>query len=216
MKTTFYIPFVLVNTTTRNYLLGITKSDNEEFLDTIKREDSYTMTNSTLRDYVLNHPESYSKVSSFVETLKYFGNQCFIARYLGAFIEHSEAEQCIQIAQDNLLYNPRKRPYYHECYNLKASIENEVVEQQKIARLANKMKEKSEKYEKQGLNNKSEVKKQHITIIEIESGEEHYFDTKGECMKFLGCATDTFSRFLKGNTKLNKKYKVKPDSSLKS
>ena len=211
MKTTFYIPFAIVNSLTHNFLLSVVATDDEEFINKVKKENEYTMSNPTLRDFVFDHPESYNHIPSFVETIKYFHKDCFEARFLGSFIEEQQAKDRIALAMDNLLRNERKKLYYNECYNLCESIENETREQNKLKNCAAHMKEASDKYAKEtnGVNNKSEVKKQSITIVEIESGEEHHFDTKGECMKFLGCATDTFSRFLKGKTKLNKKYSIK-------
>lgn len=34
------------------------------------------------------------------------------------------------------------------------------------------------------------------------------FVSKGDCMKFLGTGTRTFSQFLKGRTKLNKRWRI--------
>lgn len=215
MKTTFYISFAIVNSSTHNFLLGVTSSDDEQFIDKIKKERDFTTINPSLRDYVFAHPESYNKVQSFVETLKYFDSSNFEARMLGVFIEQAEAEKRIQLALDGFSRNKGQRLYYNECYNLKKSIENETEEQNKIKAVTTHLKEAGDQHTKEtdSTNHKSEVKKQSITIIEIESGEEHHFDTKGECMKFLGCATDTFSRFLKGKTKLNKKYTIKENTN---
>lgn len=213
MKTTFYIPFAIVNTLTHNFLLGVVATDDEEFINKIKRENLYASTNPTLRDYIFDHPESFNHVASFVETIKYFHKDCFEARFLGSFIEKKQAQERIQLALDSFSRSDGKRLYYNECYNLNDSIENETEEQNKIKNLSSHMKEASDKYarETNRVNNKSEVKKQSITIVENETGEEHNFETKGDCMRWLKCATDTFARFLKGQTKLNKKYRVKEE-----
>lgn len=51
--------------------------------------------------------------------------------------------------------------------------------------------------------------KQSISIMNLETNEVFEFDSKSECMKFLGITNKmTFSRFLKGNTKFNKKFKA--------
>lgn len=48
--------------------------------------------------------------------------------------------------------------------------------------------------------------KQSISIVNLESGERVDFDTKGECMKFLGLGSQAFSRFLKGESKKNNEW----------
>ena len=52
----------------------------------------------------------------------------------------------------------------------------------------------------------AENAKQSITIQCVETGEIIEFNTKGECMRYLGCASQKFSQFIKGKSKLNKKY----------
>lgn len=50
--------------------------------------------------------------------------------------------------------------------------------------------------------------KQTITIMDTITGEQHTFETKGECMKFLNTSSATFGKFLKGNSKLNARYTI--------
>ena len=47
-----------------------------------------------------------------------------------------------------------------------------------------------------------------ISIMTLSTKKVRSFTTKGECMKFLDCSSATFSQFLKGKSKLNKRYKV--------
>ena len=47
-----------------------------------------------------------------------------------------------------------------------------------------------------------------ISIMTLSTKKVRSFATKGECMKFLDCGFTTFSQFLKGESKLNKRYKV--------
>lgn len=48
-----------------------------------------------------------------------------------------------------------------------------------------------------------------ITIRDINTGKIKVFESKSECMKYLGVgSTATFSRFIKGDTKLNKLYSI--------
>lgn len=49
---------------------------------------------------------------------------------------------------------------------------------------------------------------QQISIMTLSTKKVRSFTTKGECMKFLGCGYTTFSQFLKGKSKLNKRYQV--------
>lgn len=53
--------------------------------------------------------------------------------------------------------------------------------------------------------------KKSITIKRISDGEILSFETKGECMKYLNTTFQTFSKFIKGQSKLNKKYIVLGD-----
>lgn len=207
MKTTTYIAFVITNKTTHNFLLGTTQVNDEKLINSIRVEHATTNDNPTLKNYIIDHPETYQHSSSFAETLKYFGSDCFEAKMLGMFLEESEAKHRIQLALDSYLNNLHRKVYYNECFNLKEHIESEEEEQQKIIHLKENLKKENEAENDE--NKKASSKKQNITIVEIESGVEHQFETKGECMKWLNCASDTFSRFLKGNTKLNKKYMVK-------
>ena len=48
-----------------------------------------------------------------------------------------------------------------------------------------------------------------ITIRDINTGKIKVFESKSECMKYLGVGSkETFSRFIKGNTRLNKLYSI--------
>lgn len=42
----------------------------------------------------------------------------------------------------------------------------------------------------------------------IRHNNRYQFESKGECMKFLGTGTGTFSQFLKGRTKLNRRWRI--------
>lgn len=54
----------------------------------------------------------------------------------------------------------------------------------------------------------AENAKQSITIKCIETGEVLEFKTKGDCMKYLKTNWQTFSQFIKGKSKLNKKFTI--------
>lgn len=229
MKTTFYIAFGLTNTSTRNFLLGTFSIDDENLLKTFKEEQLTIPTQPTLARYIINHPETYATVPSFAETLQYFSEDMFMASLLGSYIEKSDAERRVQLSLESFKRNKRNTLYVNDCYNLNPHIDNEMREQKEIKELSSKLQDQYKKEQKEieketkkkiisattretnGVNNKSEVKKQSITIVENETGEEHNFETKGDCMHWLKCATDTFARFLKGQTKLNKKYRVKEE-----
>ena len=49
---------------------------------------------------------------------------------------------------------------------------------------------------------------QSITIKNVETNETHQFESKTECMQWLGISKPTFSKFLQGHTKLNKTFQV--------
>lgn len=209
MKNTFYIAFGVANTETRNFLVGTFSTEDSSLIEIFKNEKMNTSAQPTLTEYVMNHPECYEGISSFTSSLKYFAAGCFRAQLLGVYIEKSEAEQRVQLTLDQFSKsNKDNHRYYNECYNLCETIENEVAAKEQIDGLGERMKAKQEEYESVP-KSKSEVKKQSITIVERETGKEYQFETKGDCMEWLDCASDTFSRFLKGGTKLIKKYFVK-------
>ena len=206
MKTT-YIAFAVTNLSTHNFVLGTVKIEDEKLLNKIKQERISTQINPTLRDYVIEHSEDCIPYAAFTQTLKYFHNDNFEAKLLGVYLEEEEAKHRIQLAIDSYIANFDRKVYYNECFNLKEHLVSEEVEQQKLIELKENL--VKENALEQGIDLKSASKKQSITIVETESGVEHQFSSKSECMKYLNCASDTFSRFLKGNTKLNKKYTVK-------
>lgn len=207
MKTTFYVTFGLTNTVTKNFLVGTFTTDDEALIKLFKDEQRNSSAPSTLKQYIFDHPECYSEVQSFVTTLDYFAQDVFSANLLGVYIEKSDAEQRMNISLEGFKRSKGNTRYFNDCYNLNPHIENEEEEQAKIKNCRASLKPEPDST----VNAKSEVKKQSITIVERESGEEHKFETKGDCMKWLDCASDTFSRFLKGGTKLIKKYFVKEE-----
>lgn len=207
MKTTFYVTFGLTNTLTRNFLVGIFSTNDEALINLFKDEQRNGSDPSSLKQYIFDHPECYSGVQSFVTTLDYFAQDVFSANLLGVYIEKSDAEQRMNISLEGFKRSKGNTRYFNDCYNLNPHIENEEEEQTKIKNCRANLKPEPDS----AVNVKSEVKKQSITIVERETGEEHHFETKGDCMKWLDCASDTFSRFLKGGTKLNKKYFVKEE-----
>lgn len=74
--------------------------------------------------------------------------------------------------------------------------------------ISNLNNEREEERKKEAKENKAANAKKCITIQRICDGEILFFETKGECMKYLNVSSDTFSRFLKGKSKLNNKYYV--------
>lgn len=214
MKTTFYVAFAIANNETKNFFAGSFSTSDSTLVDTLKKEQSNTLTQTTLADYVINHPEYYSHCSSFASSLKYFAPEYFRGNLLGVFLEKSEADHRVQLVLEQFARSIKEnRRYYNECYNLNEHIENEEEAKESIGGLSARAKAKYDEYVEEltteRKNSKSEVKKQSITIVEKETGEEHSFETKGDCMSWLNCATDTFARFLKGQSKLNKKFDIK-------
>lgn len=207
MKTTFYVTFGLTNTLTRNFLVGIFSTNDEALINLFKDEQRNSSGLPSLKQYIFDHPECYSGVQSFVTTLDYFAQDVFSASLLGVYIEKSDAEQRMNITLEGFKRSKGNTRYFNDCYNLNPHIENEEEEQTKIKNCRANLKPEPD----DTVNAKSEAKKQSITIVERETGEEHEFETKGDCMKWLDCASDTFSRFLKGGTKLVKKYFVKEE-----
>lgn len=211
MKTTYYVAFCIFNSETRNFLLSVVESDDKQLVDKFANEKYNSLEQLSLRKYIFEHPETYNNIPLFVESLKYFAQECFQVQFLGSYIERSEAEHRIQISLDSFAGRTTKSLYYNDCFNLNPAIESEIAAQKSMSSLNSRLIQKQKEMEAEGRNSKSEVKKQSITIVENETGEEHNFETKGDCMRWLKCATDTFARFLKGQTKLNKKYTVKEE-----
>lgn len=86
--------------------------------------------------------------------------------------------------------------------------------------LNEKLEEEYKEYVEDIVNEKRRIKKENkanavkynakksITIKRISDGEVLSFETKGDCMKYLNTSPNTFSQFLKGKSKLNKKYTI--------
>lgn len=210
MNTTFYIAFALKNNISHNFYLGIISSDNEDFIREIESETQFRNDSEKLREYIFNNPDVYEDSESLVEALKTFDKTDFTAHKLGKYIEESQAEQRIQLSLDSYKRLDERVNYY--CYNIYCVVPNDIkVKKSTYNTTRQRMKSANEQLTKESNNNnnKSEVKKQSITLIETESGKEIFFESKGDCMAFLNCSFSTFSRFLKGDTKLNKKYIIK-------
>lgn len=92
---------------------------------------------------------------------------------------------------------------YSELENKLGELDKEII--------LNMNKEKENERKREANIIKSGNAKKSITIKRISDGEILSFETKGECMKYLNTSPNTFSKFIKGQSKLNKKYTILGD-----
>lgn len=92
---------------------------------------------------------------------------------------------------------------YNELENKLEELDKEII--------LNMNKEKENERKREVNRIKSGNAKKSITIKRISDGEILSFETKGECMKYLNTSPNTFSKFIKGESKLNKKYMMLGD-----
>lgn len=95
-----------------------------------------------------------------------------------------------------------------------SELENKLEELDKeVIQNINKEREKEKKRE--SIENKAAAvrnnAKKSITIKRISDGEILSFETKGDCMRYLDTSFATFTKFIKGQSKLNKKYIILGD-----
>ena len=210
MKT--YLTFGLENTQTSNFLVSVISIDNQELLDKIRQEQMFPSKgfhNFTLRQYIFDHIEEIKLPASFLQSLPYFEQSMYRASLLGSYCEISDAELRRDLSLDSFRRNQERFPNKY-CYNLHDELtilpnEEEIVNS--LRSLSSNMQETLKEYENNNIH-RSECKQQSITIKNIETGEEHFFETKGDCTKFLECSSATFSKFLSGLSKLNKKWEI--------
>lgn len=87
---------------------------------------------------------------------------------------------------------------------------SEKYEDNIFTELENNRKQKVEEDRKQKITDtlKQKAVAAKSIIIEDKNGNRYEFESKGECMKFLNVSTATFSQFIKGKSKLNKRYDI--------
>lgn len=130
------------------------------------------------------------------------------------------AQRYIIDSKNNVLFSPSEMPdsYYDEEYNPNTLLKedekrvlNEMREEY-LKELEKRVNMKKEEMKKKMSESKKGNKNSKVPLALINklTGEEIYFESKGDCMKHLNISPQTFSKFTKGQCKkLNARYEVK-------
>lgn len=130
------------------------------------------------------------------------------------------AQRYIIDSKNNVLFSPSEMPdsYYDEEYNPNTLLKedekrvlNELREEylKELEKRA-KMKKEEMKRKMSESHKGKKTAKVPLALINKLTGEEIYFESKGDCMKHLNISPQTFSKFTKGLCKkLNTRYEVK-------
>lgn len=130
------------------------------------------------------------------------------------------AQRYIIDSKNNVLFSPSEMPdsYYDEEYNPNILLKedekrvlNELREEylKELEKRA-KMKKEEMKRKMSESHKGKKTAKVPLALINKLTGEEIYFESKGDCMKHLNISPQTFSKFTKGLCKkLNTRYEVK-------
>lgn len=130
------------------------------------------------------------------------------------------AQRYIIDSKNNVLFSPSEMPdsYYDEEYNPNTLLKedekrvlNELREEylKELEERVNKKKEEMKRKMSESHKGKKTAKVP-LALINKLTGEEIYFESKGDCMKYLNISPQTFSKFTKGLCKkLNTRYEVK-------
>lgn len=95
--------------------------------------------------------------------------------------------------------------YMYPIYNDEFMTEEDEVDWEALKENARRLKEEEKAKRKKHPNHRPT---EGITIEDIKTGEKKSFENKTDCMKFLHTSSATFSKFLKGNSKLNKLFRI--------
>ena len=95
--------------------------------------------------------------------------------------------------------------YTTPCYNDEFMTEEDEIDWEALKENARRLRAEEEAKRKKLPNHRPT---EGITIEDLNTGEKKTFENKTDCMNFLQTSSATFSKFLKGLSKLNKLFKV--------
>lgn len=216
-----YLVYHLINTKTLNRYFGYVQVELENRIVGIGRDEFKLVCE------ILNEGEYLKDEKAIYNSIKTWGWENFKVNVVDFYRTEDAAADKV----DDLI---KRFVYYkqYDVYNGKDCLEEservEVVDRDSewLAQQINKLNKQDLSFEartKKDSNEILEVKtpkapfksklssntnaKTPIALIDKRTGEEIYFESKGECMKYLNTNHETFSKFLAGKTKkLNARY----------
>ena len=155
-----------------------------------------------LQNYVFSD-EFLTEAPNLKRSIERFGKENFTVTLYetDTFSSIDEVEEAI-----TLLIERFQEHYMYPVYNDEFMTEEDEIDWKTLKENAHHLKVEEETNRKK-LPNHRPVES--ITIQNFETGEEKTFENKTDCMNFLNTSSATFSKFLKGQSKLNKLFKVK-------
>lgn len=154
-----------------------------------------------LRELIFSD-EYLDKAPNLKRSVERFGKDNFVISSYETDTFGSEEEV---ISANDKLAERFMEHYSYPCYNNEFMTEEDEIDWEALNENARRLRAEEEANRQKLPNHRpSEI----ITIQNIETGEEKTFENKSECMKFLKTSSATFSKFLKGLSKLNKFFKV--------
>lgn len=210
-----YLVYHLINNKTLNRYFGYVPVDGKSKIIAVGKEERDCVIN------ILNNGEYLKNEKAIYKSIQNWGWENFSVKV----VDYNTKEDVVKNIVKGLV---ERFEYYKQldAYNGK----DEVVEQERteiddrsnwmnnlirtVSRMnANELKGHREKIpvapHKHKMTNNTNAKVP-IALIDKSTGEEIYFESKGDCMRFLNVTPQTFSRFLVGKTKkLNTKYTPK-------
>ena len=159
-----------------------------------------------LIEYNIYHVSSKNCAKKILDAVKRLLEEGYTPKDIELKVEDNWETKISNFLNEELIVEDEEFGY-SEIENKMRELDNEIIRNMKKERESERKKEAKE-------NKAAAVRdnaKKSITIKRISDGEILSFETKGECMKYLNSTFPTFSKFIKGESKLNKKYIILGD-----
>ena len=207
-ETTIYNGFIAINKKTKSRFYAAIPAT--KIVTPIGYGQQTTYKSSTTQqaiDYVLSNDFLNREDSCYwKEAIEKWGKDNFYFTFHPEDIYESEEDFFERYANPIIF-----RMYQYtdvKCYNEDFTDFDEYVDWDKIKEegkeYTKRVREELESNKHHKLGRTSDV----ISIKDLRTGEILSFDSKGKLTEYLKCGSATLSRFLKGNTKLNKLYEI--------
>lgn len=173
----------------------------EEDYETIQSNFEYSI--EDLIEYNIYHVISKNCAKKILDAVKRLLEEGYTPKDIELKVEDNWETKISNFLNDESIVEDEDFGY-SELGDKMRELDKEIIQNMKKERESERKREAKE-------NKAAAVRdnaKKSITIKRISDGEILSFETKGECMRYLEVGYDTFSRFIKGKSKLNKKYTI--------
>lgn len=221
-----YLVYHLINNKTLNRYFGYVPVDGKSKIIAVgKEEREYVINTLNNGEYLKNEKAIYKSIQDWgwenfsVKVIDYNTKEDVVKNIVKGLVERFEYYKQLDAYNDKEEVAEQERTEIDDRSNWMNNMiktvsrmnANEIARQSHCC--ANELKGHKEKIPvapyKSKLSNNTNAKVP-IALIDKRTGEEVYFESKGDCMRFLNTNHVTFSKFLKGKTKkLNARYTPK-------